>query len=87
MKNTFPILIALNCGIFCQAMQQHHIEDAVDYLQMRKGIGLQVNHSKPLPGQFEEKFDNGQVATSSVCWRPRTRVKKLTEYPNGQSCL
>ncbi len=51
-------------------------EDAVDYLQMRKGVAYQVNHSKPFTGQFEEKFDNGQICNpSSICWWPGTWLR------------
>ncbi|MEZ8385300.1 toxin-antitoxin system YwqK family antitoxin, partial [Vibrio splendidus] len=63
MKKYVPILIALST--VSSMSYAATSDDAVDYLQMRKGVAYQVNHSKPFTGQFEEKFDNGQVATQA----------------------
>ncbi|WP_192890524.1 toxin-antitoxin system YwqK family antitoxin [Vibrio bathopelagicus] len=83
MKKYIPILIALST-MSSMSYAASPREDAVDYLQMRKGVAYQVNHSKPFTGQFEEKFDNGQVATQAQFSDGLELGQETNWYPNGQ---
>ena len=96
MKKYIPILIALSTmSSMSYAATPREDADAVDYLQMRKGLAYQVNHSKPFTGQFEEKFDNGQVATQAqfsdglelgleTNWYPNGHVASKVNYVKGE---
>ena len=53
MKKYVPILIALST--VSSMSYAATSDDAVDYLQMRKGVAYQVNHSKPFTGQLDRK--------------------------------
>ncbi|MCW8336292.1 toxin-antitoxin system YwqK family antitoxin, partial [Vibrio paucivorans] len=82
MKKYVPLLIALSAvsGMTYASPQ----EEAVDYLQLRKGVAYQVNHQQPYTGQFERKYDNGQIATKAQFSDGLELGVETNWYPNGQ---
>ncbi len=84
MKKYVPILIALSTMSSMSYAATSNDDVVVDYLQMRKGVAYQVNHSKPFTGQFEEKFDNGQIATKAQFSDGLELGLETNWYQNGQ---